>query len=105
MAPLRRRKISISLVIPFAIVAMVFGGLIWKKMQDSRETSPVPQVDQSAPTRRVVLFFVADDARMAREGREIEACSETAECIKGLLDELFSGPVGDLHEAIPEGAA
>jgi hypothetical protein len=105
MAPLHRRKINISLLIPCAIVALVFGGLIWKKMQDSREARPVPQADQSSATRKVVLFFVSDDARLAREGREIEACSEAAECVKDLLDELFSGPVGDLHEALPEGSA
>jgi spore germination protein GerM len=105
MAPLRRKKISISLVIPFAIVAMVFGGLIWKKMQDSREPRPVPQTDQNAATRKVVLFFATDDARLAREARELEACTETSECVKDLLDELISGPVSDLHETVPEGTA
>jgi hypothetical protein len=105
MASLRRRKISISLLIPFAIVALVFGALIWKKMQDSRDVQPVPLAGEPAATRRVVLFFAADDARLAREGRELEACGETAECVKVLLDELFSGPVGDSHETIPEGAA
>jgi Sporulation and spore germination len=105
MAPLHRKKISISLVIPFAIVAMVFGGLIWKKMQDSREPRPVPQIDQPAAARKVVLFFVTDDARLAREGRETGACGETGECVKDLLDELISGPVGDLHAAVPEAAA
>jgi len=105
MAPIRRRKINISLLIPFAIVAMVFGALIWKKMQASRETHPESQVNQPAAPRKGVLFFMADDARLGREGRELDSCSETAECVKDLLDELFSGPVGDLYAAIPEGAA
>jgi hypothetical protein len=104
MAPNRRRKMSVSLLIPFAIVAMVFGALIWKKMQASLETHPEPQVNQPAAMRKGVLFFVTDDARLGREGRELDACSETAECVKDLLDELFSGPVGELYEAIPEGA-
>jgi hypothetical protein len=104
MAPLRRRKISISLLIPFAIVALVFGALIWKKMQDSREPHPVPQVDQQAATRKGVLFFVADGTRLAREARELPSCSDTETCVKDLLEELFSGPVGDLDEALPEGA-
>jgi len=104
MAPVRRRKISISLLIPFAIVALVFGALIWKKMQDSRELPPVPQVDQSAAIRKGVLFFVADGTRLAREARELPACSDTETCVKDLLDELFSGPVGELDEALPEGA-
>jgi hypothetical protein len=105
MASVRRRRISISLLIPFAIVALVFGVLIWKKMQDSRNVQPVPLAGEPAATRKVVLYFAADDAYLAREGRELEACDETAECVKDLLDELFSGPVGDLHETIPEGAA
>jgi hypothetical protein len=104
MAPNRRRKISISLLIPFAIVALVFGALIWKKMQDSREPHPMPQVSQSDATRKVVLFFVADGTRLDREARELPACTDTEVCVKDLLDELFSGPVGDLDQALPEGA-
>ncbi|MBK5275041.1 MAG: GerMN domain-containing protein [Desulfuromonadales bacterium] len=105
MAPNRRRKMNISLLIPFAIVAMVFGGLIWKKMQNSRELRPIPQVNQPAAARKGVLFFVADGTRLAREARELDSCGDTAECVKDLLDELFSGPVGDLNEALPEAAA
>jgi hypothetical protein len=103
MAPIRRRKISINLLIPFAIIAMVFGALIWKKMQDSREPHPVPQVNQPSATRKGVLFFVADGTRLAREARELPSCADTEICVKELLDELFSGPVGDLDEALPEG--
>jgi hypothetical protein len=104
MAPIRRRKISISLLIPFAIIALVFGALIWKKMQASREPHPMPQVNQPDATRKVVLFFVADGTRLAREAREIPACTDTEACVKELLYELFSGPVGDLEQALPEGA-
>jgi spore germination protein GerM len=104
MAPVHRRKISISLLIPFAIVALVFGALIWKKMQASREPHPVPQVSQQAATRKGVLFFVADGTRLAREARELTACTDTEACVRDLLDELFSGPVGDLDEALPESA-
>ena len=104
MAPIRRRKINISLLIPFAIVALVFGALIWKKMQDSREPHPVPQVNQTDSTRKVVLFFVAEGAGLAREARELPSCTDTEACVKDLLDELFSGPVGELDEALPEGA-
>lgn len=104
MAPNRRRKVSVSLLIPFAIVALVFGGLVWKKLQDSREVPTVPQVSEPAAGRKAVLFFVADGTRLAREARELESCPDTAACVQELLDELFSGPVGELDEAIPEGA-
>jgi spore germination protein GerM len=104
MAPVRRRKISISLLIPFAIVALVFGALIWKKMQASRELHTVPQVNQPAASHKGVLFFVADGTRLAREARELPTCTDTETCVKDLLEELFSGPVGELDEALPEGA-
>jgi hypothetical protein len=105
MATAPRKKIGISLLLPFAIVALVFGTLIWKKMQDSRKVKPVPEVNEPAALRKSVLFFVADGTRLVREARELESCSETTECVKDLLDELFSGPVGDLDLAVPENAA
>lgn len=102
MSTIKNRKISISLLIPFAIVALVFGVLVWKKTQDSQEVRPVPQTAQPAATRKAVLFFVADGTRLVREARELEACGEMQECLADLLDELFSGPIGDLEVALPE---
>lgn len=106
MPPVQRRKISISILIPFAIVALVFGVLIWKKMHDSRQVRPVPQVADPAVARKGVLFFVVEGARLGREARELEACGGTTqECLKDLLDELFSGPIGDFDEALPESSS
>jgi hypothetical protein len=105
MQIIRRRKINISLLIPFVIVALVFGVLIWKKMRASREVRPVPQVVEPATARKGVLFFVTEGTSLAREARELGACGETQECLKDLLDELFSGPVGDLDEALPESSS
>lgn len=105
MAPVRRRKISISLLIPFAIVALVFGALIWKKVQDSRDVQPETQITEPAAARKGVLFFVADGTRLAREGRELGPCGDTGECVRDLLEELFSGPVGEFDQALPEGSS
>lgn len=105
MPATQKKKIGISLLIPFALLALVFGSLVWKKMRDSRELKPVPGVNEPASVRKAVLFFVAGGNRLMREARELESCSDETECVKDLLDELFSGPVGDLDLAIPENAA
>lgn len=100
----RHKRINVNLLIPFLVIALVFGGLIWQKYRASRVVPPKPHVVQPSGVRTGVLFFVADGSRLAREARELGPCSETTACVKELLDELFSGPVGELNEALPEGA-
>lgn len=100
----QRKRVNISLLIPFLVIALVFGLLIWQKYQASREVPPSPQIQQPAAERKAVLFFVAEGSKLAREARELESCDGPAVCVKVVLDELFNGPVGDLDEALPEGA-
>jgi spore germination protein GerM len=104
MPSVRRRRSKINLVIPFLVIALVFGGLIWQKYRASRQVPQKPHVVQPSGARTAVLFFVADGTRLAREAREMGPCNETNACVKGVLDELFSGPVGKLDEALPEGS-
>ena len=104
MAPLKRKRSSINLLVPFLVVALVFGGLLWNKHRASKVVNPKPGLQQPSGTRTAVLFFVADGNHLAREARELEPCDDTPACVKEVLDELFSGPVGNLEEAIPEGA-
>ncbi|HEX9078483.1 MAG TPA: GerMN domain-containing protein [Desulfuromonadaceae bacterium] len=99
----RRKRINVNLLVPFLVVALVFGGLIWQRYRASREVPPKPHAAQPSGTRTGVLFFVADGSRLAREARELGPCGDTTACVKDLLDELFSGPVGGLSEALPEG--
>ena len=101
----RRKRFNISLLIPFLVIALVFGVLIRQKYQASREVPPKPHLQQPSGVRTAVLFFVADGTRLGREARELEPCGETTACVKSLLDELSSGPVGDMDAALPEGAA
>jgi hypothetical protein len=101
----QRKRINISLLIPFLVIALVFGVMIWQKYRASREVPLVPQARQPASMRTAVLFFVADGSRLAREARELEPCSDTGVCVKEVLDALFSGPLGDYDEAIPESTA
>ncbi|HEY3308721.1 MAG TPA: GerMN domain-containing protein [Desulfuromonadaceae bacterium] len=100
----QRKRLNISLLIPFLVIAVVFGIMIWQKMQASRNVPSAPQVQLPSGKRTVVLFFVADGTRLAREGREVESCDDARGCLKAVLDELFNGPVSDLDEALPEGA-
>lgn len=98
-----RKRINISLLIPFLVIALVFGVLIWQKHRASRVMPSVPHVQKPSGARTAVLFFVADGTRLAREARELEPCDKVEECVKGVLEELFNGPVGELDEALPEG--
>lgn len=105
MSSERRKRINVSLMIPFLVIALVFGILIWQKYQASLEVPQKPQVQQPDGKRKAVLFFVADGTRLAREARDLEACEGTAACAKLVLDELFNGPVSNLDGALPESAA
>ena len=95
------KRINIGLVLPFLVIALVFGGMLWQKYHASRRIPPAPQIRQPSGTRTAVLFFVASSSRLAREARELEPCSETGDCVKDTLDALLSGPLGDYDEAVP----
>jgi spore germination protein GerM len=104
MKPVKKKRTTFSIIIPFIIIALVFALLVWKKYRASLPQPQVPQVQQPAVAQSAILFFVADGSRLGREAREIEPCKDTSECIRDILEELFSGPVGDLNDALPEGA-
>ena len=99
----RQNKSAIGVVIPFVIIAIVFGVSIFKRYQDSRQACPVPSMHESAGTPSAVLFFVHDGSRLARESRVIDYCEADTACLKEVLRELLSGPVGDFETAIPDG--
>jgi hypothetical protein len=101
----QRKRINPSLLIPFFVLALVFGAMIVQKYRTSREIPAVPQQQNPSGTRTAVLFFVTGGGRLVREARVLEPCTETAACIRDTLDALFSGPLGAYDEAIPESAA
>jgi spore germination protein GerM len=104
MSPVRRKRSTISLLVPFLIIALVFGALLWNKYRATWMINPTPTVQHPSGKRTVVLFFVADGSRLSREARELEECADTTFCVKETLDELFYGPLGELDEALPEGS-
>lgn len=99
----QRKRLNISLLIPFLVVAMVFGLLLWKKYQATRIPVAPPQLHQPPGERSAVLFFVAEGSRLARESRDLEPCDGMEACLAAVLGELVNGPVGELDEALPEG--
>jgi spore germination protein GerM len=53
----------------------------------------------------VTLFFASPDGEgLVREGREIDACGDTAGCVEAVIDELINGPLGELAPALPANA-
>lgn len=104
MTPVRRTRSTVSLLVPFLIIALVFGVLIWNKYRASRMVNPRPHVQHPSGSRTVVLFFVADGTRLAREARELESCGDTAACVRGTLTELVNGPLGELGQPLPNGS-
>jgi len=103
MVPVSRKRINISLLIPFLVVALLFVITLWNKYRSSRELPAVPQLQQAVGKRTVVLFFVTDGPRLAREARELDPCDDVTACLKGVLEELVNGPVGEFAESLPDG--
>jgi hypothetical protein len=103
VSPASRKRINVSLLIPFLVIALVFGVTIWKKYRSSLELPSVPQVQQPVGIRTAVLFFVADGTRLAREARELDPCDDVGACLKDVLEELVNGPVGTFDKSLPEG--
>jgi spore germination protein GerM len=98
-----RKKITISILIPFLVFILFFSIMIWQKYRSSHEV-PAAQPPQSTEgSRPVTLFFAAEGTRLARESRDIDPCDDDSACLKSVLDELLNGPVGEYDETVPEG--
>lgn len=104
---LQQKKISISIFIPFFILALVFGILVWKKFQDTSTIKPEPpSITEPISVRTGVLFFTSPDGvTLSREGRELDPCGDQDDCLVKLIEELLGGPIGDLETAIPQNTA
>ncbi len=96
-----RKKITISILIPFLVFILFFTIMFWQKYRSSHEVTTPPQSAESIHT--VTLFFAADGTRLAREARDIDPCDDDITCLKSILNELLNGPVGEFEETLPEG--
>jgi spore germination protein GerM len=103
MAIHHRQRIGIDIIIPFLLIALVFGGLFWQKFQEARVLPDAPPGKQGAAGfQKIILFFGDDENHLGREAREIDNCYDRPRCLRSLLDELFNGPVGEMTAIIPE---
>ncbi|RNC69165.1 MAG: sporulation protein [Desulfuromonadales bacterium] len=99
------RILSAILVAAFVVAAVVIGVLMLNKYHQSKQIPTVQPELKPAGTFLVTLFFATPDADgLVREGREVDACEDVAECIEAVVDELVNGPVGDLQPTLPPNA-
>lgn len=103
MAAQPRKKITISILIPFLVFILFFTIMFWQKYRSSHEIPVTPPPPSAEGNRPVTLFFVDAGAHLTREAREIDPCDNDTVCLKSVLDELLNGPVGEFDEAVPEG--
>lgn len=103
MAIHHRQRIGADILVPFILLALVFGGLFWQKYHEARQFPDTPPGKQSpAAVQKVILFFGDGSSQLIREGREVETCENLTQCIRSLLEELFRGPIGDTTATVPE---
>jgi spore germination protein GerM len=99
-----RREVAV-LFIAFIVCAAVLGALMLKKYEDRRLQPAAPPQSQQEGVFLVTLFFTSPEGTgLVREGREIGACDEPAECVEAVVEELINGPLGDLAPALPAAA-
>ncbi len=100
------RRVGIDLLVPFLLVALVFGGLFWQKYREAGQLPLSPPGSQSeAASQKVILLYANDQGQLAPEAREVERCADRVTCLRALLEELFSGPISNLHNIFPEWSA
>src|SRR5665647_1525614 len=98
-----RKKISVSVMIPFLVFILFFSIMIWQKYRSSQTVPVSPPTLQSEGRRTVTLFFATDGGQLAREARTIDPCENDNACLKSVLEELINGPVGEMDNTVPEG--
>jgi len=97
------RREWLVIFVAFLVCAVVLGVLFLKKYEERHRQPAVPPHAQQEGTLLVTLFFAAQDGSgLVREGREIDACEDQADCVESVVDELINGPLGDLAPTLPE---
>jgi hypothetical protein len=88
----------------FLLVLLVFGGLLARHLWIAPAPPPTPD-EPRRQLRTVTLYFgAADGSGLVAEGRELDDCLIEEECVKGTIQALINGPVGDLAPVLPHQA-
>ncbi|MDD2308627.1 MAG: GerMN domain-containing protein [Desulfuromonadaceae bacterium] len=105
MAAHTRKKVTISIIIPFLVFIIFFSIMIWQKYRSSYEMPATPPEQGANGHQAVTLFFAVDGTRLAREARVLDHCDDDDACLKNVLAALLNGPVGAFEQTMPEGTA
>jgi len=91
------------LLIAFLVFAVLIGALVFRKYETAqRKVVEVPALGAPVGTFVGTLFFAAPGGEgLVREGRELEIEQGIEDGIEAVLDELISGPVGELEPTLP----
>lgn len=102
---MKRNKPNGKMALIFAafVVCAVFFGIFtmqrYKGITTPVPPKPVPQ--QSGPVSLILFFASPNGDGLVREGRVINSCLDTADCIANIVKELAGGPLGDLEPTLP----
>lgn len=98
-----RRRLGADVIVPFVLVALVFGGLVWQKYREAAHLPTLPPGQQGAAlAQKVILLYANDQGQLVPEAREVERCADRSTCLRALLEELLSGPISNLENVFPE---
>ncbi len=102
----RPRREWLVLIIAFFLCAAALGALFLKKYEERSRQPAIPPPPRQEGTLMVTLFFASPDGSMLmREGREIDACGNAADCVESVVEELINGPRGELSPTLPDNAS
>ncbi|HEX9023354.1 MAG TPA: GerMN domain-containing protein [Geobacteraceae bacterium] len=102
----RPRREWLVLIIAFLLCAAALGALFLKKYEERSRQPAIPLHPHQEGTLMVTLFFASPDgSTLMREGREIDACGDAADCVESVVEELINGPRGELSPTLPDNAS
>lgn len=85
----------------FGLLLLIFGGLLLRHFLLA-PAPPAQPVEAQRQLRTVTLYFAAPDGSgLVAEGREIADCLVEDDCLRGTVQALLDGPVGNLAPVFP----